>query len=70
MVGSSISEVRRCGAPRALLSIDPDREMRCEVCGTRVFTSLAPELVRQATDCARCGVPMSLVPAQPAYAGH
>lgn len=64
MMVSSVSEVWRCGAPRAPLSIEADREMRCDACGTRVLTSLAPDLVRQETDCGRCGVPMSLVPAE------
>jgi len=62
MLVRSVTEVRRCGAPRVLGSDDGDREMRCDRCGTRVFTSLAPELVRADAQCGRCGARMSLMP--------
>ena len=40
-----------------------DREMRCGDCGTRAFTSRAPELVDASFGCPRCGSELALVPA-------
>jgi hypothetical protein len=41
----------------------PDREMRCVGCGTRVFTSRAPELVANWVRCPRCKGALKLMPA-------
>ena len=63
MLVSTVTELRRCGSPRAVLASGPDREMRCERCRGRVFTSLAPQLVSADAECGRCGAGMTLVPA-------
>jgi hypothetical protein len=40
-----------------------DRELRCPGCGTRVFTSRAPELAAADFLCPRCRRALRLVPA-------
>jgi uncharacterized paraquat-inducible protein A len=63
MVPASVQEIRRCGSGRFTRSTLPDREMRCRVCGTRAFTSRAPELVSTGhAHCPRCATEMTLVP--------
>ena len=44
-------------------SPDPrDREMRCDACGARIFTSRADELVSASYRCPRCLGGVSLAP--------
>lgn len=40
-----------------------DREMRCQQCSYRCFTSLAGDLVAAGRRCPRCRTPLLLVPA-------
>ena len=39
-----------------------DRELRCDDCGTRVFTSRAPELAEADFRCPRCLGHVELIP--------
>ena len=64
MVAASVQEIRRCGSGRFQHTQPPDREMRCRACGTRAFTSRAPELVAASlARCPRCDSDMALLPA-------
>jgi hypothetical protein len=43
--------------------MEVDREMRCRECGSRLFTSRAPELVDHGKPCPECGGELDPVPA-------